>query len=62
MFITRESDALGATITGLDLGAPLQDEDASALQQALAEWAPESQAGLARWIEDASSLASGKAA
>ncbi len=37
MFIMRESDALGATITGLDLDAPLQDEDASALQRALAE-------------------------
>ena len=37
MLITIESDALGATITGLDLGAPLRDEDATALQQALAE-------------------------
>jgi len=31
-------------------------------QQALAEMATESQAGFAKWIEDATSLASGKAA
>jgi hypothetical protein len=31
-------------------------------QQSLAEMASESQAGLAKWIEDASALATGKAA
>ena len=34
----------------------------STRQQALAAMATDSQAGLARWIEDATSLASGKAA
>ena len=37
-------------------------EKATTRQQALAEMATESQAGFARWIEDATSLAGGKAA
>ena len=37
-------------------------EKATTRQQALAELATESQAGFARWIEDATTLASGKAA
>jgi len=37
-------------------------EKAATRQQALAEMATESQAGFARWIEDATSLASGQAA
>lgn len=37
-------------------------EKAATRQQALAEMAAESQASLARWIEDAASVATGKAA
>ncbi len=37
-------------------------EKATLRQQALAEMATESQASLAKWVEDASSFASGKAA
>jgi phasin family protein len=37
-------------------------EKATSRQQALAEMASESQAGLAKWVEDATALASGKAA
>jgi phasin family protein len=64
-------DQLNATVKAKDLPTLLSKqreiatkfaEKATTRQQALAEMATESQAGLARWIEDATSLASGKAA
>jgi Phasin protein len=64
-------DQLNATVEAKDLPTLLSKqreigtkfaEKATTRQQALAEMATESQAGLARWIEDATSLASGKAA
>jgi phasin family protein len=64
-------DQMNATVKAKDLPTLLSKqreiatkfaEKATTRQQALAEMATESQAGLARWIEDATSLASGKAA
>jgi phasin family protein len=64
-------DQLNATVKARDLPTLLSKqreiatkfaEKATTRQQALAEMATESQAGFARWIEDATSLASGKAA
>jgi phasin family protein len=64
-------DQMNATVKAKDLPTLLSKqreiatkfaEKATTRQQALAEMATESQAGLAKWIEDATSLASGKAA
>lgn len=64
-------DQMNATVKAKDLPTLLSKqreiatkfaEKATTRQQALAEMATESQAGLARWIEDATSLVSGKAA
>mgnify|MGYP003547224517 CR=1 FL=1 len=64
-------DQLHATVKARDLPTLLSKqreiatkfaEKATTRQQALAEMATESQAGFARWIEDATSLASGKVA
>ena len=64
-------DQLNATVKARDLPTLLSRqreiatkfaEKATTRQQALAEMATESQAGFGRWIEDATSLASGKAA
>lgn len=64
-------DQLNATAKAKDLPTLLSKqreiatkfaEKATTRQQSLAEMATESQAGLAKWIEDATSLASGKAA
>ncbi len=64
-------DQMNATVKAKDLPTLMAKqreiatkfaEKATARQQALAEMATESQAGLAKWIEDATSLASGKAA
>ena len=64
-------DQLNATVKAKDLPTLLSKqreiatkfaEKATTRQQSLAEMATESQAGLAKWIEDATSLASGKAA
>jgi phasin family protein len=63
-------DQLNATVKAKDLPTLLAKqreiatkfaEKATARQQSLAEMASESQAGFAKWIEDASALASGKA-
>jgi phasin family protein len=62
-------DQLNATVKAKDLPTLLAKqreiatkfaEKATARQQSLAEMASESQAGFAKWIEDASALASGK--
>jgi len=64
-------DQLNATVKAKDLPTLLSKqreiatkfaEKATTRQQVLAEMATESQAGFAKWIEDATSLASGKAA
>ena len=64
-------DQMHATVKAQDLPTLLSKqreiatkfaEKATTRQQALAEMATESQAGFARWIEDATSLAGGKAA
>ena len=64
-------DQLNATVKARDLPTLLSKqreiatkfaEKATTRQQVLAEMATESQAGFARWIEDATSLASGKVA
>ena len=64
-------DQLNATVKAKDLTTLLAKqreiatkfvEKSQARQQALAELATESQAGVARWIEDTTALASGKAA
>jgi len=64
-------DQMNATVKAKDLPTLLSKqreivtkfaEKATSRQQTLAELATESQAGLARWIEDATALASGKAA
>ena len=64
-------DQMNATVKAKDLPTLLSQqreittkfaEKATTRQQTLAEMATESQAGFARWIEDATSLASGKAA
>lgn len=64
-------DQLNATVKAKDLPTLLARqreiatkfaEQATVRQQALAGMASESQAGLAKWIEDATALASGKAA
>lgn len=64
-------DQMQATVKAKDLPTLLSKqreiatkfaEKATSRQQALAEMATESQAGLAKWVEDATALASGKAA
>jgi hypothetical protein len=64
-------DQLNATVKAKDLPTLLAKqreiatkfaEKSQTRQQALAELATESQAGVARWIEDATALVSGKAA
>jgi phasin family protein len=64
-------DQLNATVKAKDLPTLLAKqreiatkfaEKSQSRQQALAEMATESQAGVARWIEDTTALASGKAA
>jgi phasin family protein len=64
-------DQMNATVKAKDLPTLLSRqreivtkfaEKATSRQQALAELATDSQAGLARWIEDASALATGTAA
>jgi phasin family protein len=64
-------DQMNATVKAKDLPTLLSKqreiatkfaEKATTRQQSLAEMATESQAGFAKWIEDATSLASGKAA
>jgi phasin family protein len=64
-------DQLNATVKAKDLPTLIARqreiatkfaEKATVRQQSLAEMASESQAGLAKWIEDATALATGKAA
>jgi phasin family protein len=64
-------DQMHATVKAKDLPTLLSKqreiatkfaEKTTSRQQALAEMATESQAGLAKWVEDATALASGKAA
>ena len=64
-------DQMNATVKAKDLPTLLAKqreiatkfaEKASTRQQSLAAMAAESQAGVAKWIEDATALASGKAA